>query len=104
MLSNSRGGHLFNPAAFALLFSGLVLGASQSWWGALGNLPVVWTGLLVLCGLLVIDRLNKLPLVFAFLATYFALYVGMSFVNATAVAEMFREPLSSRRSSSPCSC
>jgi Na+-translocating ferredoxin:NAD+ oxidoreductase RnfD subunit len=92
VLRNSRGEHLFNPAAFALLCSGLVLGASQSWWGALGNLPVAWSVLLALCGLLVIDRLNKLPLVFAFLATYFALFVAVSFVNATAVAEMFREP------------
>ncbi|MBV9356107.1 MAG: RnfABCDGE type electron transport complex subunit D [Chloroflexi bacterium] len=92
LLRNGRGEHLFNPAAFALACSGLVLGASQSWWGALGNLPVAWTVLLVAAGLLVIDRLNKLPLVFAFLGTYFALFVAVSFVDATAVAEMFREP------------
>jgi Na+-translocating ferredoxin:NAD+ oxidoreductase RnfD subunit len=92
LLCNRRGEHFFNPAAFALLFSGLVLGTSQSWWGALGNLPVAWTVLLVVLGSLVIDRLNKLPLVFAFLATCFGLFAAVSLVNATAVAEMFREP------------
>ncbi len=92
LLRNSRGEHSFNPAALALLCSGLVLGASQSWWGALGNLPVAWTVLLLAGGVLVIDRLNKLPLVFAFLGSYFALFAAVSFMNATAVAEMFREP------------
>jgi hypothetical protein len=52
----------------------------------------MWTLVLLVAGIWVVDRLNKLPLVFAFLGAYFAIFSAVSRVNAAAVAEMFRDP------------
>jgi Na+-translocating ferredoxin:NAD+ oxidoreductase RnfD subunit len=88
----TRRGHIFNPAALALLVSIPLFGAGQSWWGALVDLP--WPFMLVLLagGAVVIDRVNKWPLVLAFAATYFGLFTAVAPLNPGAVAEMFRTP------------
>jgi Na+-translocating ferredoxin:NAD+ oxidoreductase RnfD subunit len=84
--------HIFNPAALALLISVPLFGSGQSWWGSLGNAPGPFALVLIACGVFMVDRLNKFPLVLAFLATYFAAFAAVSMVNADAVAEMFRSP------------
>jgi Na+-translocating ferredoxin:NAD+ oxidoreductase RnfD subunit len=91
VLANDRE-HFFNPAALALLVSGILFGTGQSWWGALGDLPEISSIVLILVGVFLADRLNKFPLVLSFLATYFVAFTGVSLVNASAVAEMFRAP------------
>lgn len=84
--------HIFNPAALALLASGIVFGSGQSWWGALGDLPWPWTVVLLITGVFIVDRLNKFGLVLTFLGVYFASFALVSLVDAAAAAEMFRSP------------
>jgi Na+-translocating ferredoxin:NAD+ oxidoreductase RnfD subunit len=84
--------HIFNPAALALLLAPLAFGSGESWWGALADMPWVWLIVLTAAGVWMADRLNKFPLVLAFLAGYFAFFSLASLSNAHAVAEMFREP------------
>jgi Na+-translocating ferredoxin:NAD+ oxidoreductase RnfD subunit len=88
----TRHGHLFNPAGFALLVMVLLFGSGESWWGALPDLAWPWALALIALGAVVVDRVNKFPLVLSFLGTYFGLFTLASFVNPATVAEMFREP------------
>jgi Na+-transporting NADH:ubiquinone oxidoreductase subunit NqrB len=91
LLKTSRG-HVFNPAALALLISIPVFATGQSWWGAGGDLAWPFLGLVIAGGALIVDRINKFPLVLAFAATYFGLFTLISLPDPTAVAEMFRAP------------
>jgi Na+-translocating ferredoxin:NAD+ oxidoreductase RnfD subunit len=84
--------HIFNPAALALLWAPIAFGSGESWWGGFGDSPGIWVALLLALGIFLTDRLNKFPLVLAFLATYFAFFTLVSLGNPTGVAEMFREP------------
>jgi Na+-translocating ferredoxin:NAD+ oxidoreductase RnfD subunit len=84
--------HIFNPAALALLLSVPLFGSGQSWWGALGDAPGPLAVVLIACGVFMVDRLNKFPLVLAFLGMYFVAFGAASIVNTAAVAEMFRSP------------
>ncbi len=84
--------HIFNPAALALLVSVPLFSSGQSWWGALGDAPGVLTVVLIACGVFIVDRLNKFPLVLAFLGAYFVAFGIASIWNAESVAEMFRSP------------
>jgi Na+-translocating ferredoxin:NAD+ oxidoreductase RnfD subunit len=88
----TRRGHVFNPAALALLISIPLFGAGQSWWGALPDLPWPFVLVLLAGGAVVIDRVNKWPLVLAFAATYFGLVTAIAPFNPGGVAEMFRTP------------
>src|SRR5205814_8865000 len=72
LLKTSRG-HVFNPAALALLVSIPLFATGQSWWGAGGDLAWPFLGLMIAGGALIVDRINKFPLVLAFAATYFGL-------------------------------
>jgi Na+-translocating ferredoxin:NAD+ oxidoreductase RnfD subunit len=85
-------GHIFNPAALALVLTPLAFGSGESWWGALGDAPWLWLVVLVAAGVFMTDRLNKFPLVLTFLAAYFGFFAIASVSNAHAVAEMFRDP------------
>ncbi|HEY0581949.1 MAG TPA: RnfABCDGE type electron transport complex subunit D, partial [Chloroflexota bacterium] len=67
-------------------------GSGESWWGAFGDLPWLWIGVLLLSGVVLTDRLNKFPLVLTFLATYFAFFTLATVGYAQSVTEMFREP------------
>ena len=91
VFTNSRE-HMFNPAALALLLSVPLFSSGQSWWGALGDAPGPFTLVLIAFGVFIVDRLNKFPLVLAFLATYFVAFAAASIVEADTVAEMFRSP------------
>jgi enediyne biosynthesis protein E5 len=84
--------HIFNPAALALFGSVLMFGSGQSWWGALGDAPGPFALVLIACGAFIVDRLNKFPLVLAFLGTYFVAFAAAAVVQPTTVAEMFRSP------------
>jgi Na+-translocating ferredoxin:NAD+ oxidoreductase RnfD subunit len=91
ILTTSRG-HIFNPAALALIWAPIVFGSGESWWGALGDVPWFWMILLVAAGVFLTDRLNKFPLVLSFLTAYFGFFSIASVFSAHAVAEMFRDP------------
>jgi Na+-translocating ferredoxin:NAD+ oxidoreductase RnfD subunit len=84
--------HIFNPAALALVWAPVAFGSGESWWGALGDAAWAWIPVLLVTGLFLADRLNKLPLVLTFLAVYFGFFTIASVSNPRAVAEMFREP------------
>ena len=84
--------HIFNPAALALIWAPVAFGSGESWWGALGDVSPVWIPVLLVTGVLLADRLNKFPLVLAFLAVYFGFFTVASVANPHGVAEMFREP------------
>jgi enediyne biosynthesis protein E5 len=91
LLKTSRG-HIFNPAALALLISIPVFATGQSWWGAGGDLAWPFLALVIAGGALIVDRINKFPLVLAFAGTYFGLFTLVSLADPSAVAEMFRAP------------
>lgn len=89
----SRATNVFNPAAFALVATFYVFDTGQSWWGALPN--VAWWAQLALAigGVFIAQRVNKLPLVLAFLGIYYALFTLAAFLGSTVqVAEVFRTP------------
>jgi len=91
LLRTSRG-HVFNPAALALLVSIPLFATGQSWWGAGGDLGWPFLALVVAGGAVMVERINKFPLVLAFTATYFGLFTMVSLADPSAVAEMFRAP------------
>lgn len=69
---------IFNPAAFGLLAALIFFSTGQSWWGSLSMLPGWCVVFLIIAGFLVAKRVNKLPIVFTFLGTYFALLFLMA--------------------------
>jgi hypothetical protein len=85
---------VFNPAGLALVLADLVGVRAQSWWGAAA--APIWLGVpvLIIVTVVVADRVNRLPTVGAFLATWFAaltILVSVGFTGELAVA--YREPL-----------
>jgi Na+-translocating ferredoxin:NAD+ oxidoreductase RnfD subunit len=89
----SHTANLFNPAALAMVVSFYVFHTGQSWWGALVDVVPVAKLLLIAGGIYIADRVNKIPLVLAFLGSYFALFTIVTFVrNPLSVAEIFRTP------------
>ena len=89
----TRAGNVFNPAALAIVATFPVFHAGQSWWGALPEvMPLAQIALLV-GGVFIADRVNKMPLVLAFLGVYYLLFTTASFVSDPAwVSEVFRAP------------
>jgi Na+-translocating ferredoxin:NAD+ oxidoreductase RnfD subunit len=89
----SRSANVFNPAALAIIASFYVFHTGQSWWGALTDIGPIGTVMLLAAGIFITDRVNKTPLVLAFLGTYFLLFTVTAFVSdARWVAEIFRTP------------
>ena len=87
--------HLFNPAAISLALCPLLFSTSQDWWGALPNLAAPAILVVLVLGLAVASRVNKLPQVLAFLLAYFALLTLAALVpvtEATRIAGGFRVP------------
>jgi Na+-translocating ferredoxin:NAD+ oxidoreductase RnfD subunit len=91
-LLTTRRGHIFNPAALALLLSIPLFSTGQSWWGALPDLPWPWLLVLLAGGVIVVDRVNKFPLVLSYLGVSFGLFTAIAFADPVRVAEMFRAP------------
>ncbi len=89
----SRTANVFNPAALALLVSFYVFHTGQNWWGALVDVEPAAKVLMLGAGLFLADRVNKMPMLIAFLGVYFALFTIAAFAgNPLPVAEIFRTP------------
>lgn len=92
-LFRMRGRHLFNPAALALVAAYFLFAREQNWWGALANVPLPFILLLLATGIFIADRVNKLPMVLAFLGCYLLLFALTAFGgHAGQVGEIFRAP------------
>jgi len=89
----SRAANVFNPAALAMVAAYYVFHAGESWWGALPDVTPFAQIVLVVTGIFITDRVNKMPLVLAFLGTHFLLFTITAFVaDPHRVAEIFRTP------------
>lgn len=90
----TRQANVFNPAAFALVLMFHLMPHGQSWWGALPDVTPLWLrGVLLLGGVYLTNRVNKLPLVLSFLGAWFVLFTATAFLgDARHVAEIFRSP------------
>lgn len=83
---------IFNPAAFGLLLSVLLLKTGQSWWGAFGDLPFWTIFFLLVGGYIITNRTQKFPQVFAFLGTSFVLLALMGYFNIGDAVDALRPP------------
>ena len=89
----SRTANVFNPAALAIVASFYVFHAGQSWWGAMPEVTPIFQVAMVSAGIFVADRVNKMPLVLAFLGSYYLLFTVTTFVSdPVRLAEIFRAP------------
>ena len=87
--------NLFNPAAFGLLASLLLVPAGQSWWGALADMPAPFIVVLLLGGSIIAWRVHKVPMVLAYFGTYFAAFTLAALVvngPSASLAAVFRPP------------
>lgn len=92
-LFRTRTANVFNPAALAMVASYYAFHTGQSWWGALVDIFPVAKLLMIVGGIYIASRVNKIPLVVAFLGSYFALFTMATFVrDPLGVAEIFRTP------------
>lgn len=92
-LVRTRRGHMFNPAPLVLVGAGLIGVKAQSWWGVASAPTLVIIPLVIVTGLFITDRVNRLPMVGAFLGTYYgALAVGSFTGAASRVAEAYHAP------------
>jgi enediyne biosynthesis protein E5 len=89
----TRSANVFNPAALALVATFYLFDTGHSWWGALPELPSLALVLLLITGVFITDRVNKMPLVLSFLGVYYLLATIAAFGgNAGTVAELYRAP------------
>lgn len=89
----TRGANIFNPAALGIVALFPVFHPAQDWWGALPEVMPLAQVALPAGGILIAQRVNKLPLVVAFLGFYFACFTAAAFVRDPAwVSEIFRTP------------
>lgn len=89
----ARKANVFNPAALGLVATFYVFDTGQSWWGALADVPIAALALLIVLGVFIADRINKMPSVLAFLCCYYVLVGVTAFVgDPRHVAELYRAP------------
>ncbi len=92
-LIRTHWSNVLNPAAVALVFSGLFLSAGQSWWGALPDLGLLGAVAVLALGVVIADRINKLPMVLVFLGVYYGLFMIAALTgHGDEVAGIFRSP------------
>jgi Na+-translocating ferredoxin:NAD+ oxidoreductase RnfD subunit len=92
-LFRSRAANVFNPAAFALVATFYVFDTGQSWWGALPGVSPRAEIIVLLTGVFIADRVNKMPMVLGFLGLYYALFAITALLGIPGtVAEVFRTP------------
>lgn len=88
--------NIFNPAALGLIAAYYVFHSGQSWWGALPELePAVIEPAVVLIliavGVMVGDRVKRLPAALAFLGVHYLLFTATAFLGKPeTVAAIFR--------------
>ena len=88
-----RTANVFNPAALGLVVTYYGMGTGHDWWGALADAGVPGLVLLFAVGIFIVGRVNKAPLVLAFLGGYFLLFTTVAFVGEPRlVAEIYRAP------------
>jgi len=83
---------IFNPAAVGLLAVLALFSTGQDWWGGLPDLPVWWLSLLLAAGYWIAHKVHKFPLVFTFLAVYFAAFLAAALFGTAEVSDVFRVP------------
>ena len=89
----TRSANVFNPAALALVVAFYVFHTGQSWWGALPEITPWALAVLFATGIFITDRVNKMPLVLAFLGSYYLFFTVTAFWgDPNGVAEVFRSP------------
>lgn len=89
----TRSANVFNPAALALVAVFYLFHTAQNWWGSLPEVTPFALVVLFAAGIFITDRVNKMPLVLAFLGAYFLLFSAAAFLGpASHVAEIFRAP------------
>jgi Na+-translocating ferredoxin:NAD+ oxidoreductase RnfD subunit len=89
----SRTANVFNPAALAIVATFYIFKTGQDWWGALPEVAPAAQLALAVCGIFITDRVNKMPLVLAFLGSYYLLFTATAFAgNPAHVAEIYRTP------------
>jgi Na+-translocating ferredoxin:NAD+ oxidoreductase RnfD subunit len=89
----TRSANVFNPAALALVAAFHVSHTGQSWWGALPDAAGYGLIALLSTGIFITDRVNKMPLVLAFLGSYYLLFTITAYAGDPGrVAEVFRAP------------
>jgi len=89
----SRFANVFNPAALAIVASFYVFHTGQSWWGALPEVTPIAQVAMVAAGIFISDRVNKMPMVLAFLGTFYLLFTVTAFAtDPLGVSEVFRSP------------
>ena len=92
-LFRSRAGNVFNPAALAIVVTFQGFDTGQSWWGALPGVTPAAPLVILLAGVFIADRVDRMPLALAFLGGYFLLFSAAAFAADPArVAEVFRSP------------
>jgi len=89
----TRAANVFNPAALAVVVTFYVSHTGLSWWGALPDAPVATMLLLLVTGVFIADRVNRMPLVLVFTGCYFLLFTAAAYLgDARHVTEIFRSP------------
>jgi Na+-translocating ferredoxin:NAD+ oxidoreductase RnfD subunit len=89
----TRTANVFNPAALGIVATFYLFDTGQSWWGALPEAAPWLILALFAAGIFITDRVNKMPLVLAFLGGYYLLFTATAFAaDPQHVAEIFRPP------------
>ncbi|MDN3956420.1 RnfABCDGE type electron transport complex subunit D [Sporolactobacillus laevolacticus] len=83
---------LFNPAAVGLFISATLFSTGESWWSGLSMTPVWMTVILLAGGFIIVNRINKLPLVFSFLGTYMMFFLILGILNVAGAGDALRAP------------
>jgi Na+-translocating ferredoxin:NAD+ oxidoreductase RnfD subunit len=92
-LFRQRTANIFNPAALGLVATFYLFDTGQSWWGALTEAGPFAVLLLIAGGVFITNRVNKFPIVLAFLGSYFLLFTISAFVGDSArLVEIYRTP------------
>jgi Na+-translocating ferredoxin:NAD+ oxidoreductase RnfD subunit len=82
----------FNPAAFGLLVSATLFTTGESWWGGLSMLPAWATVFMLIGGYLIVDRINKFPLILSFLSIYMFFFLIMGLLGVSGAGDALRMP------------
>lgn len=84
---------ILNPAGAGLLAVIYLFSAPESWWGGLSLIPVWFIPIVIVAGLYLSKKINKLPLVFAFLGSYFLIFLLLTeYFHFSGMSGIFRVP------------